>query len=157
MAKNEKYTDAERAEYWKKRALEGGNGGGSRSSRSSGSSRNDKPEKPKKYSGCEAGKDKNDNPYVRGWKYDKTNGLRSFYACPYSGGAKGGTKRVTSQEGVIWENWMVRVQKTGVPDYIVSGMYDVAKKRVIIKELSFVMNPKGGKGGYVGPFFERKD
>jgi hypothetical protein len=102
----------------------------------------------KKRSGCESGKDKNDTPYVRGWKYDKTNGLRSFYACPYSK-----TKRVKSQNGSEWENWMIKVQHSDKTTTLHSCLYEISTKKVFIKEFGFVMNPKGGYKGYVGPYY----
>ena len=105
---------------------------------------------PKKHSGATSGVDKNDNPYVRGWKYDKRNGLRSFLACPYKG-----TKEVTSRTGRVWHNWMVKVTPQGQQSFIVSGLYDPQTKVVIIPELGFTMNPKGGRGGYTGPFYTR--
>jgi hypothetical protein len=111
-----------------------------------------------KHSGCTSGTYEKDSKgllcsgttkinYIRGWKYDKRNGLRSFLACPYSK-----TKTITSGTGKVWENWMVKVTLCDGQNLIMGGMYDVQSRKVIIKDLGFVMNPKGGKGGYVGSF-----
>src|SRR5690606_7896498 len=73
----------------------------------------------KKRSGCKSGTDRNGKPYIQGWKYDKTNGLRKFYATPYSG-----TQEVTSKSGKVWQNWFVRVTMPDGSEIKTSGMYD---------------------------------
>ncbi|MDB5230437.1 MAG: hypothetical protein JWN76_1242 [Chitinophagaceae bacterium] len=143
------YTAAESAAYWKKKATEGGvtfskpkqNWGVKKSGTS----------EQKKHSGCHAGKDKNDNPYVQGWKYSRRDGMRSFLATPYSK-----TKSVKSADsGIEWQNWMVKISQEGKLPQITGGMYNPATKKVIVKDLGYIMNPKGGKGGYVGTFINK--
>lgn len=109
--------------------------------------------KADKHSGCKSGTDKNGKPYVQGWKYDKRNGLRSFYATPYKG-----TQEVKSKRsGRLWQNWFVRVRNADGTEVKTSGMYDVSTGKVIIDSMGFVMNPRGGRGGYVGPYYYRKN
>lgn len=104
---------------------------------------------PKKHSGCSAGLSNNADktPYVQGWKVDKENGLRKFFAFPYKG-----TKQYTSETGKVWENWIVEITPKDGRKWITTCLYDVQTRKVIINDLGFVMNPKGGKGGYVGTF-----
>lgn len=123
------------------------NNGGGNGYKKGGNNNN---EKGPKHSGCKYGTDKNGNPYVRGWKYDKRNGMRSFLATPYSK-----TKAHKSAAGREWHNWMVKIQPEGQPSSIVSGLYDPVSKKVIVPELGFVLNPKGGKGGYTGTYVNR--
>lgn len=106
----------------------------------------------KKRSGCKSGTDKNGKPYVQGWKYDKRNGLRSFYASPYSG-----TQEVKSKTGRLWQNWFVRVRNADGTEIRTSGLYDPSSGKVTIQDFGFVMNPRGGYGGYVGPYYYPKN
>jgi len=104
-----------------------------------------------KHSGCKAGLDKNSKPYVQGWKVDKTNGMRKFYASPYHA-----TKEIKAKtSGRVWHTWLVKIELPTGEVMLRPCMYAPDTKMVIIKDLSFVMNPKGGKGGYIGPFFTR--
>jgi hypothetical protein len=110
-------------------------------------------QKPSKKSGCKITARKDDGEMlIRGWKVDKTNGMRSFLAAPYSK-----TKTITSKTGRQWENWMVKVQPNGGKPFIVSGLFDVMTKKVIIPELQYVMNPNAPNGGYIGPYFRRNN
>jgi len=106
----------------------------------------------KKHSGCKSGTDRNGKPYVQGWKFDKRNGLRSFYATPYKG-----TQEVKSKTGKVWQNWFVRIKNADGSEIKTSGMYDVSTGKVIIDSVGFVMNPRGGRGGYLGPYYYRKN
>ncbi|MBN8863275.1 MAG: hypothetical protein J0H92_07885 [Sphingobacteriales bacterium] len=107
----------------------------------------------KKHSGCKFGYSNGDQerPHVRGWKFDKTHGMRAFIAGPNKK-----TKRTTSRSGQTWENWTVKVTGPhGVQLY--NALYHHEKKRVYINDLGIVMSPNGGSGGYVGPYFRRKN
>lgn len=108
---------------------------------------------PKKHSGCTAGFSHGDatKPYVRGWKFDKRFGLRNFIAGPNKK-----TKRSTSKNGREWENWTAKMQ-TGEGVKLFNCLYDCFNKKVIIGDLGFVMNPKAANGGYVGPYYKRKN
>ena len=90
-------------------------------------------------------------PYVRGWKFDKTHGLRAFIASPNKN-----PKRVKSKNGREWENWTAKCTSPhGVQLY--NALYDVSKKRVYINDLGLVMSPNGGSGGYTGPYFRKRN
>lgn len=105
----------------------------------------------KKKSGCSAGVTRETNkPYVQGWKYDRRNGLRKFIAGPYSK-----TQTVKSERGLEWENWCLKVTFSDGRSQLFNCMYDVLNRRVICKELGFVMNPRGGPGGFVGSFVNK--
>lgn len=113
---------------------------------------------PKKHTGCKTGSyvakkgsahgKGTEVPFVRGWNYSKRHGMRTFLASPYSK-----TKQHKSKTGRIWENWMVTVQQEGQKDFTVSGLYDPQSRKVIINELSMVMNPNAPRGGYCGRFY----
>lgn len=105
----------------------------------------------KKHSGAKTGQDKNSNPYVRGWKFDKFNGLRSFYCTPYTK-----TKRVTSGNGRTWENWLCKVTKADGSTALHSCMCELSTMKVTINDLSFVINPKASNGGYTGKYYRSK-
>lgn len=115
-----------------------------------GGYQNNRPQK--KHSGCKSGTDRNGKPYLQGWKYDKTNGLRKFYATPYNG-----TKETTSGSGKVWQNWFVRIQMSDGSELKTSGLFDKQQNKVVINQLGFVMNPRGGAGGYVGPYYYKKN
>lgn len=91
-------------------------------------------------------------PYVRGWNYSRRHGMRVFLCTPYSK-----TKRVKSSSGKSWENWMVTIKQDGNKDVIVSGMYDVNSRKVIIDDLSMVINPSAPKGGYCGRYYQGRN
>lgn len=106
----------------------------------------------KKRSGCKSGIDKNGNSYISGWKYDKQNGLRSFFAAPFSG-----TKETESKSGRIWANWFVQIRMPSGQIIKTSGLFDKSNNKLIIPDLGYIMNPRGGAGGYVGPYYYRKN
>lgn len=106
------------------------------------------PAPAKKHSGCKGGQDKKGRSYVSGWKYSRRTGLVSFFAAPYKG-----TSTHKSNNGRVWENWIVKIQnKSTMQESIAPCLYDRTTGKVIIQKLGFVMNPKGGRGGYVGTY-----
>lgn len=127
-----------------------GNRGGYGNQNRSFQRSNNRPQK--KRSGAKFGTDKNGNAYVSGWKYDKTNGLRKFFASPYSG-----TKETKSQSGKVWCNWFVQITLPSGEVIRTSGLMDKSTNKVIIPQLGFVMNPRGGAGGYTGPYYYKKN
>jgi hypothetical protein len=105
----------------------------------------------KKHSGCKGGIDKKGRSYVSGWKYSKRSGLVSLFAAPYKG-----TSTHKSENGRTWENWIVKLQnKSTMTETIMPCLFDRSTGKVIIQKLGFVMNPKGGKGGYVGTYINQ--
>jgi hypothetical protein len=105
----------------------------------------------KKHSGCKGGQDKKGRSYVSGWKYSRRAGLVSFFAAPYKG-----TNSHKSENGRTWENWIVKIQnKSTMTESITTCLFDRSTGKVIIQKLGFVMNPKGGKGGYVGTYINQ--
>lgn len=122
---------------------------GNRSNYNNGGNRNSSA--PKKHSGCSATVASKGtyvgSTVVTGWNYSRRHGMVTFLAAPYSK-----SEVRTSKTGRQWVNYMVKVQPEKAASYIVSGLLEVATKRVIIKEMGMVMNPKGGRGGYCGKF-----
>lgn len=106
-------------------------------------------QQPKKRSGAKAGTDKHGQMYVRGWNVSRREGLRTFLAVPYKK-----SKQVKSKSGLTWVNVMVKIQRQGSPEHIVSGLYNVETRRVIIRELQMVINPSKN---YCGTYIRRKN
>lgn len=105
----------------------------------------------KKRSGCKTGTSKTGKAYVRGWKYDKTHGMRSFIFSK----AKN-SKQVISKNGISWMTGTVKVSHPmGVTLY--NALLQVDTDKVFISDLGLMMNPKARNGGYVGPYFRRKN
>lgn len=105
----------------------------------------------KKHSGCKGGQDKKGRSYVSGWKYSRRTGLVSFFAAPYKN-----TSTHKSEHGRVWENWICKIQnKSTMQESIMPCLYDRTTGKVILQKLGFVMNPKGGRGGYVGTYVNR--
>lgn len=126
----------------------GGGGGNYNNYNRGGNYNNGGNDRQKKKSGCTSGLTRTNKPYVRGWKYDRTHGLRAFIAGP---NAKSHVSQ--SQSGRDWVNWTAKVTgPNGVELY--NALFDVANNKVIIKDLGIVMNPKTN---YVGPYFRRKN
>lgn len=101
----------------------------------------------RKRSGCTSGIGKNGEKYVRGWKASKRKGLVVYLCTPYKD-----TKVHESKSGRKWENWVCKVQPESAQSYLISCLYDVMNNKVIINEIGYVLNPKGGRGGYCGRF-----
>lgn len=99
----------------------------------------------KKHSGCTVTKTEDGAAIVTGWKASK-GVLLSLYARPYKG-----TKTVVSKEGKKWQNLFVTIiNKSNMQITKCSGLFDCDTKKLYIKELNLIANPKGGKGGYFG-------
>ena len=89
-------------------------------------------------------------PYLRGWR-KQYGRFTSLFATPYKD-----TKKHKSKEGRVWENWIVTLETDG-QSRVLPCLFDPKTKKVIIQNgVNWVMNPKGGAGGYVGPFYYKK-
>ena len=116
-----------------------GSGGYSRSSYSRGGGYGSgQRRQAKKHSGCKAGYShgQQDAPYIRGWNYNRRNGMTSIIAGPYKK-----TSQHTSKSGIVWENWCAKVQCGRNQPYLVSCLYNTQSRKVIIKQMGLVMNP----------------
>ncbi|WP_439516414.1 hypothetical protein [Sediminibacterium sp.] len=105
-----------------------------------------------KKSGCTKGfaQGEQSRPYViRGWRASKRDGITTYMCSPYKSKTSE-TKQHKSKSGRIWENWACKVQPQNGQSFFVSCLYEPASGKVIIPELSMVLNPKGGRGGYCG-------
>lgn len=106
----------------------------------------------KKHSGCKLykwvpkdGPNKGKTMFgTLGWKYRKGQGLTKYKA------------NMTSKSAVGDNGWcgsvaVELISATGQKSFYWGTMH-VATGKVVINDLGEVMNPKGGKGGYVGSF-----
>jgi hypothetical protein len=114
---------------------------------------NNRPKK--KHSGCQTktGQSKDGTKFhvTYGWMFRKGIGLVSYFAKTYKG-----TKSTTSQTGRTWLNVVVEVtNKQAGTSQLYTGMMEATSGRVTIKQLGIVMSPKGGRGGYVGPYGQK--
>lgn len=115
----------------------------------------DNQSEPPKRTGAKAGSfvskkgsahgSKKEVKFVRGWNYSKRFGMRTFFCTPYSK-----TKSTKSDNGRVWENWMCTYQVEGKPSETISALYEPATGKVIIPDLSIIINPKARRGGYCG-------
>lgn len=121
----------------------------------------------KKRSGCTFGTAINGGRYLRGWKYDKRNGLRSFFAFPKNydksetrSSAKPIVKTWKNETtGKTFEVWQVKVQHEGGQVQIFPAIFNVGENKLVIERLGYVMNPKqfAHGQGYIGRYYRRKN
>ncbi len=103
-----------------------------------------------KRSGCKYGIDKNGKPYISAWKVENGR-MYSLYCRPSS-------KTSTHQgKDFDWEDWIYsltidRVETAIAGKPIGICLFCPTTQKVIIKGMGWVLNPKGGVGGYCGPF-----
>lgn len=83
-------------------------------------------------------------PLVSAWKKNKM-GFYVLYARPYKN-----TKISESKNGKEWANLFVTItNRTTMETRNYSGLFDMDKQRLYIKELNMIVT-KGGQGGYWG-------
>lgn len=106
---------------------------------------NNQPQKKK--SGCkfESENRKTGRPLMFGWNASRTRGLISFVASPRIEKHKTSSPR--------WENWAVKMQFVDGVKWF-NGLYDLDKKRLIIKDLQMIANPSKN---YFGKLFRSKN
>ena len=100
----------------------------------------------KKHSGCQLKTMEDGAPVISGWNYSRRGGMVHLYARPYKG-----TKKSTSKSGKSWMNLFVTITNTSTKvqsNY--SGLFDVDSKKMYIKDLNMIANPKAPHGGYFG-------
>ncbi|RKS98238.1 hypothetical protein [Chryseobacterium defluvii] len=144
------YSDAEKAEYWRKRALNGGSDSGrsySRNSRSSSYSG-----APKKRSGAKFTRYKNDGGTERylttGWKLSKTKELITFKCVTTDKSADAG-------KGWLGSIACSVLNKSNMQKSFYWGCMEAKTGKVVIQELGLVLNPKVKNGGYCGTFIQK--
>ncbi len=124
------------------------NYGGGRGYNNYGGNRGNRSFNPgRKHSGCRLTVAKSTGEQVLvGWNYSRGRGMISFIAASYSG-----TKTTTSGTGREWENWFVKItNKRTMQTTNHSGLWDLQRRRLLIKELNMVANPGAPNGGYFG-------
>lgn len=115
-----------------------------------------------KHSGCTTGTDKNGKRYTQGWMVRKGT-MYNFLCTPTKHSTEVTAKTtgnkfltgivisVTSTRGRGMKNQIVNKKgKDGSP--LFWGMMDLRTGQVTCEDLGLVFNPKGGKGGYSGPY-----
>lgn len=98
----------------------------------------------RKRSGCRV-VERDGKVFVSAWRKN-SKGFYSLYARPYSK-----TKEVQSGRGTTWLNLFVTIVNRDTMQVVkTSGMYDVEKQRLYIKEFNLIASARGGVGGYFG-------
>ncbi|MFT4224340.1 hypothetical protein [Dysgonomonas sp.] len=117
--------------------------------RNSGYSRGYGNRQPRKRSGAKI-KMMDGNPVISAWRKNKS-GFYSLYARPYKG-----TKDRSSKNGKNWMNLFVTItNRTTMQTHNCSGLFDVDRRRLYIKDLNMIVT-EGGQGGYFGTHIRRR-
>ena len=90
-------------------------------------------------------------PYVNGWKKSK-EGFITIMCNPY----KDTEKHQSKKSGLTYENWIAEIKVGANRPYILPVLYRVDTCKIIIDQLSMVINPKALNGGYCGTFIKSK-
>jgi hypothetical protein len=165
MAERKTYTDAEKAEYWKKRAQGGKAKRGTSRKRSATRTTSRKRKtgngKYKKRSGCKMedsyiagpnskfGKpgERVERPHIFGWRRSKQHGFQTFSA--FLGKNNGEPQNGTSSE--ICRVFVVNITTQGVGTQRVRGVWSVKYNKLTIGDgIDLVANPNAKNGGYFG-------
>ncbi|MDI5888736.1 hypothetical protein [Flavobacterium yafengii] len=119
--------------------------------------KNSKATETKKHSGCVLHTNFADKvtgeivnaDFLTAWNYSKSRGMLKIIASP----RKDKDKRKTANPK--FENWAVKVffARTLETKWY-NGFFDVTKKKLTIKDMEFVLNPKAKNGGYCGTFLK---
>jgi len=150
------YTDAEKAEYWRKKAL-GTNSGSSNSNNNnrswnSNSRGSNSGTTQKKRSGAKftryANADGVERFLTSGWKLSKQKELLTFKCVSTD-------KSVESDKGWMGSIAVSILNKSNMQKSFYWGTMEKKTGKVVINELSLVLNPRVKNGGYCGTFIEK--
>lgn len=148
MAKGN-YTDAQRADYWKKRALEGNSNSGQKSNNNYNQSRS---KGKSKHSGAKFTQYQNSEGTQRflttGWRLNRSKELISIKAVTTDKSEESekgwfGSVAVTFTNTITGESnfhWGTMERKTG---------------KVVVDKLAVVINPRAKNGGYAGTYIQK--
>lgn len=90
------------------------------------------------------------NPVISAWRKNKS-GFYVLYARPYKG-----TKDSSSKNGRNWLNLFVTItNRTTMQAQNCSGLYDVDRRRLYIKDLNLIVS-EAGQGGYFGTHISKR-
>lgn len=104
---------------------------------------------PRKRSGAKI-KIMEGNPIISAWRKNKS-GFYVLYARPYKG-----TKDRASKNGRNWMNLFVTItNRTTMQAHNCSGLFDVDRRRLYIKDLNLIVT-EGGAGGYFGTHISKR-
>lgn len=118
-------------------------------SRGNNRSYNNYNRQPRKRSGAKI-KMMDGNPVISAWRKNKS-GFYTLYARPYKG-----TKDRSSKNGKNWMNLFVTItNRTSMQTHNCSGLFDVDRRRLYIKDLNMIVT-EGGQGGYFGTHIRRR-
>lgn len=118
-------------------------------SRGNNRSYNNYNRQPRKRSGAKI-KMMDGNPVISAWRKNKS-GFYTLYARPYKG-----TKDRSSKNGKNWLNLFVTItNRTSMQTHNCSGLFDVDRRRLYIKDLNMIVT-EGGQGGYFGTHIRRR-
>jgi len=110
---------------------------------------NDGRNNPKRRNGCKFGYNKNDHPYVSGWKIINKE-LVSFYC---SVNPNVGVEIVENAQGKEYQKWLCTVSypKSAKRDELFTGFFDPDTKKVTIPDINIMLHPnarvRSGRGG----------
>ena len=103
----------------------------------------------KRKNGAKFGFNKNEDPYISGWKVIKGE-MASFYA---SRNPNEGKRIETTRDGKEYEMWLVSVefQNSYREDQLYTGFYDPDTKKCFVPDMNILLDPRArvsdGKGG----------
>lgn len=111
--------------------------------------RNEEREKYKKRSGCDMkAQSKTGKPVMWGWRYLRGIGIIKFVATP--------CKDFKTKHN-DYDRWHVTVERPFQAKETFTALYHLPTKRLIMKHLSMVANPKARNGGYWGGWYKPKN
>lgn len=103
-----------------------------------------RPQKEVKHSGARSaisskGKKK---PFITAWKYTKRTGLFNIVACPND---------KEESKNPKYKLWTAKVTMKMFPSQIVSALYNVEKKILILPDMNLTIDPQRGYVAYFKP------
>lgn len=103
-----------------------------------------------KKSGCDmkAMSAKTQKPVMWGWKYLRNVGIIKFVATPCTN---------YKTKNADYDRWHVTVERPFQPKETFTALYHLPTKRLIMKHLSMVANPKARNGGFWGGWYKPKN
>ncbi|MGX9985475.1 hypothetical protein [Soonwooa purpurea] len=151
--RGDKYSDAEKAAYWRKKALEGLSNSSSKDY-SGGTNYKKSSGKKSKKSGAKftryVNKDGVEMYLTTGWRLNRSRELISIKAT-ITKDSKESDKGWFGSVAVVFTNTI-----TGQTNFH-WGTMEKKTGKVVVNDMAFVMNPRAKNGGYAGTFIDNSD
>ena len=87
--------------------------------------------------------------WVSGYKRSRNQPFLTIICSPYKD-----TNTSESKNGLKYQNWIAKIKSGYAEPYIRPCLYHMATGKVVIDDLSLVINPKAPNGGYCGTFIK---